>query len=165
MKAHFEAAEGRLAKGAVRDAIDLLKVIDISDRMDKEGNLDWEVPDGIWTVMRFGSRNNGAATRPAPTPGVGMESDKFSREALRKHLADFTDKLFEAAGDDASEVIELLHLDSWEMGAQNWNQDFRDSFKARRGFHISPPTKDSSSEIPCARSAFSGTYGRRLRNW
>lgn len=138
VKAHFEAAEGRLAKGAVRDAIDLLKVIDISDRMDKEGNLDWEVPDGIWTVMRFGSRNNGAATRPAPTPGVGMESDKFSREALRKHLADFTDKLFEAAGDDASEVIELLHLDSWEMGAQNWNQDFRDSFKARRGYDPLP---------------------------
>lgn len=36
----------------------------------------WEVPEGEWTIMRFGARNNGAVTRPAPLPGVGFECDK-----------------------------------------------------------------------------------------
>ncbi|MBR4756442.1 MAG: glycosyl hydrolase, partial [Bacteroidales bacterium] len=135
---NFEAPAGQPAKEAAADAVDVNKVMDISSSMDSEGNLQWNAPEGKWTVMRFGSRNNGAATRPAPTPGVGMEADKFSGEALRKHLANFTDKLFEVAGEDASEVIELLHLDSWEMGAQNWNQDFRNQFKRRRGYDPLP---------------------------
>ena len=138
VRAHFDAAEGKLADNTAINAVDLSKIIDISDHMDAEGNLTWDAPAGSWTVMRFGSRNNGAATRPAPTPGVGMEADKFSTKALREHLAHFTDKLFEAAGADAADVIELLHLDSWEMGAQNWNQTFRDEFKARRGYDPKP---------------------------
>lgn len=138
VRAFLDPAVGEPAETTAPEAIDLAAVRDISDRMDADGNLHWDAPEGRWTVMRFGSRNNGAATRPAPTPGVGMEADKFSRTALREHLAHFTDKLFEAAGDDAAEVIELLHLDSWEMGAQNWNPSFRDEFKARRGYDPQP---------------------------
>ena len=70
-----------------------------------------------------------------------MESDKFSEEALRDHLAHFTDKLFEACGENLNDEdggIELLHLDSWEMGAQNWNQDFRAEFTKRRGYDPLP---------------------------
>lgn len=134
VRPYFEAPEGTPLAETAPGAIDLDKVIDISDKMDSDGELEWDAPEGNWTIMRLGCRNNGNATRPAPTPGVGMECDKFSREALRHHLSEFTDKLFEVAGEDASDVIELLHLDSWEMGAQNWSDSFREEFIKRRGY-------------------------------
>ena len=37
-------------------------------------------------IMRFGVRNNGAVTRPAPVQGLGFESDKFDTIALNNHL-------------------------------------------------------------------------------
>ncbi len=137
----FDAAAGTPGRETAPNAVDLASVIDITEYMDKEGNLCWNAPEGEWTILRMGSRNNGAATRPAPTPGVGMECDKFSPEALRDHLAHFTDKLFEACGgvlSDDDGGIELLHLDSWEMGAQNWNASFREEFRKRRGYDPLP---------------------------
>jgi multidrug efflux pump subunit AcrB len=28
----------------------------------------------------------------------------------------------------------MIHIDSWEMGSQNWTGDFREQFKKRRGY-------------------------------
>ena len=32
----------------------------------------------------------------------------------------------------------MIHIDSWEMGAQNWSPDFREEFKKRRGYDLLP---------------------------
>ena len=138
VRPYFEAPVSGNTQGG--GSIDPDGVMDISDRMSLDGTLVWDAPEGKWTILRMGSRNNGAATRPAPTPGVGMEADKFSAEALKKHLANFTDRLFERLDTlyDGNGGIELLHLDSWEMGAQNWNASFRDEFKRRRGYDPLP---------------------------
>ena len=121
-------------------AVDPLQIIDISADMDADGNLKWDAPQGNWTVMRFGSRNNGAATRPAPLPGVGMECDKFDKAALMEHFSHFTDRLYEALGDRPETFggIKYLHMDSWEMGAQNWTSSFREEFTKRRGYDPKP---------------------------
>lgn len=121
-------------------AVNTREVIDISEYMSPDGTLVWDAPEGEWTILRMGARNNGAATRPAPTPGVGMEADKFSAKALENHLANFTGKLFERLDTLFNDKggIELLHLDSWEMGAQNWNAGFREEFTRRRGYDPLP---------------------------
>lgn len=128
--------------GDLADAssVDPASVIDISDKMDAEGNLVWDAPAGKWTILRLGSRNNGAVTRPAPLPGVGMECDKFSREALYDHFSHFTDRLFEAVGKPSKTFggIKYLHIDSWEPGAQNWTPRFREEFMKRRGYDPQP---------------------------
>ena len=41
--------------------------------------------------MRFGSRNNGNVTRPAPVPGLGFEVDKLDTASLNRHLEQFTE--------------------------------------------------------------------------
>ena len=116
------------------------EIMDITELMDGEGHLEWDAPKGDWTVMRFGARNNGAVTRPAPLPGVGMECDKFSREALQAHLDRFTEKIFAALGKrpDCFGGIKYIHMDSWEMGAQNWSPAFREEFMMRRGYDPLP---------------------------
>jgi hypothetical protein len=122
--------------------VDKAQIIDLSDRLKPDGSLTWDAPAGKWLVMRFGARNNGAATRPAPLPGVGLECDKMDTTAIIAHFNNFTNKLFDRLGFKHATPdgggIKSLHIDSWEMGAQNWTKSFREEFKARRGYDPQP---------------------------
>jgi len=117
------------------------KIIDLTSLLKEDGSLEWDVPKGKWTVMRFGSRNNGAVTRPAPLPGVGLEANKFDTTALNAHLDAFTGELFKTIGERNSNKpggLKMLHMDSWEMGAQNWTDNFRNEFMRRRKYDPQP---------------------------
>lgn len=115
-------------------------IIDITKYMDEDGTLNWDVPEGNWTVMRFGRRNNGAITRPAPRPGLGFECDKMSAEAMKHHLENFMIPLIEKVKPDSTKQggWKMIHMDSWEMGAQNWTDDFRQKFEELRGYDPLP---------------------------
>ncbi len=69
--------------------IPLDQVVDLTKRLKPDGTLDWQIPAGKWTVLRFVSRNNGASTRPAPEPGIGFECDKFDTAALDAHFKEY----------------------------------------------------------------------------
>jgi hypothetical protein len=117
------------------------KIIDLTKNLHKDGTLYWNAPRGKWTIMRFGRRNNGAITRPAPLPGLGFEADKLDTTALNHHLANFTDKLLADIGiknKNAKGGLKTLHIDSWEMGAQNWTAQFQNEFIKRRGYDPLP---------------------------
>ncbi len=86
------------------DAIDVNQVIDLTSSL-KDGSVTWNVPSGEWMIMRFGIRNNGAVTRPAPLPDVGFECDKTDTTALMAHLRIFTESFFDLLGE--------RHLLSW----------------------------------------------------
>jgi hypothetical protein len=113
------------------------KIIDVTRFLKSDSILDWKVPEGNWTIIRLGSRNNGAVTRPAPMPGLGFEADKFDTTAINAHMENFTGKLFKKIGIPDKNLqggLKMLHMDSWEMGAQNWSPRFREEFKKRRGY-------------------------------
>jgi len=119
--------------------INMDKMVDLTDRLESDGMLDWEVPAGDWTIMRFVSRNNGANTRPAPQPGYGFECDKFSGTAFDDHFDNYIGKLLKKIGRRKTAAgWTMLHIDSWEMGAQNWTQNFREEFRKRRGYDPQP---------------------------
>ena len=122
-------------------AIDQNKIINVTSYLKSDGTLEWSVPEGKWTIMRFGMRNNGAVTRPAPYPGIGFECDKFDTTAFKNHFDAFIGKLFSVSNfKRASKEGGLfrLHMDSWEMGAQNWSDNFREEFKNRKGYDLLP---------------------------
>ena len=120
-------------------AIDQSQIIDLTDRIKPDGQLDWEVPPGQWTVMRFGRRNTGATTRPAPQPGLGFECDKLDADAFDAHFDHYVGKLLGRVGPRARNCgWTMLHIDSWEMGAQNWTRAFRDEFRRRRAYDLLP---------------------------
>ena len=116
------------------------EVIDITEHMEADGTLSWEVPEGEWTIMRFGRRNNGAITRPAPEPGLGFECDKMSAHAMKNHLETFMVPLIERIQPDPSKEggWKMIHMDSWEMGAQNWTEGFREKFTELAGYDPLP---------------------------
>ncbi len=115
------------------------QIVDLTARLKPDGSLDWQVPPGKWTVMRFVSRNNGAVTRPAPQPGLGLECDKWDTAAFDAHLGNYVDKLIARVGPrEPGRGWTMLHIDSWEMGAQNWTPKFREEFQRRRGYDPQP---------------------------
>jgi len=116
-------------------------VLDLTDKMTADGVLTWDPPPGSWTIVRLGVRNNGAVTRPAPVPGLGFECDKMDTAALNDHLQDYVGKLLEKTGDPDPRLeggFKRLHIDSWEMGSQNWTPHFREEFIRRRGYDPKP---------------------------
>ena len=117
------------------------QILDLTDKLLSDGTLNWAVPPGNWTIMRFGRRNNGAITRPAPLPGLGFESDKFDTVALNAHLDEYIGKLLRKIGKPnptSSGGLKMLHMDSWEMGAQNWTPRLREEFIKRRAYDPLP---------------------------
>ncbi len=121
-------------KGSV---IDQAKIVDITDKLNKDGSLNWTVPAGKWTIMRFGKRNNGAVTRPAPAPGLGFEADKFDTASFNSHYDTYIGRLISKVRPGISKTgggWTMIHIDSWEMGSQNWSPHFREEFIKRRGY-------------------------------
>jgi hypothetical protein len=115
------------------------RVIDLTGRLKQDGTLDWQIPAGKWTVMRFVRRNNGSSTRPATQPGIGFECDKFDAAALDAHFDDYIGILLAKVGTRKRESgWTMLHIDSWEMGAQNWTPKWREEFMKRRGYDPQP---------------------------
>jgi len=114
-------------------------IVDLTERLRPGGHLVWEVPAGNWTIIRFGRRNNGANTRPAPESGLGFESDKLDAAALDAHFSVFPGQLLEKIGPRKPGVgLTRLHMDSWEMGSQNWTPGLREAFLQRRGYDPLP---------------------------
>ena len=118
------------------------EIIDLTGKIQNDSLLTYKLPAGKWTIMRFGRRNNGAVTRPAPLPGLGFECDKLDTVALNNHLNDFTEKILSKIGYNKNALtkggIKTLHMDSWEMGSQNWTPAFRQEFIKRRGYDPLP---------------------------
>ena len=121
--------------------IDPSNVIDLTRNLTAEGRLAWQVPPGKWTIARFGRTSNGANTRPAPVPGLGLECDKLDTSALNAHYGTFIGSLLRTIGPRDSTPGRgwtMLHIDSWEMGSQNWTGAFREEFRRRRGYDLFP---------------------------
>ncbi|MCX6899508.1 MAG: glycosyl hydrolase [Verrucomicrobia bacterium] len=113
------------------------RVVDLTARLAVDGHLAWDVPAGKWTILRFGRTSTGANTRPAPAPGLGLECDKFDKAALDAHFEKFIGALVRETGPRGKSPDKgwtSLHIDSWEMGAQNWSAAFREEFRKRRGY-------------------------------
>ena len=117
--------------------IDKDKIIDLTEKLQKDGSMRWQVPAGTWIIMRFVKRNNGAVTRPAPAPGLGFDSDKFDTASFDSHYNSYIGKLINKVKPLKSKSgggWKMIHIDSWEMSSQNWTNDFREQFRKRRGY-------------------------------
>jgi len=109
-------------------------VTDLSAKLDANGLFRWSVPAGQWVVQRLGHTTTGSSTRPPVAGGNGLECDKLSRDAMTVHFENMMGKLVKAAGPLAGKSLVATHIDSWEVGTQNWTPRFRQEFRHRRGY-------------------------------
>jgi hypothetical protein len=113
-------------------------ILDLSRKMDVTGRLAWQAPAGEWRILRIGMTTTGVMNRPAPASGHGLECDKFDPEALRRHFDAFVGKLVADNQGEVGKVFTMTHIDSWEVGTQNWTWRMAEAFKKRRGYELWP---------------------------
>jgi len=65
------------------------KVIDLTGAVDEKGILDWQVPEGKWTILRMGYSLTGAKNRPARPGGLGYEVDKLNNDHVRNYIEEY----------------------------------------------------------------------------
>jgi hypothetical protein len=118
--------------------IPLDRVADVTRYLDGQGRLQWDVPDGTWTILRMGHTSTGHRNTTGGA-GVGLECDKFNPEAVRLQFDRWFGEAIRQIGPDlAGRVLKVFHVDSWEAGSQNWSPVFRAEFKRRRGYDLLP---------------------------
>jgi hypothetical protein len=119
-------------------AIPAPEVMVLTDKMDVNGRLTWDVPAGDWTILRIGHTPTGKDNHPAPPEGDGLEVDKLSREALDSHWNGMMAKVIAEVGPLAGKTLNNSLIDSYEVGSQNWTPKFREEFRKRRGYDLLP---------------------------
>ena len=112
------------------------RVVDLTAKMDKDGRLTWDAPAGQWTVVRFGQTFTGAKNHPAPATGIGPECDKLSKEGIEAQFNGMIGKLIKDVGPAAGKTLVATHVDSWEVGSQNWTANMPGEFRKRRGYDM-----------------------------
>jgi hypothetical protein len=73
-------------------------IVDLTDRVGKDGHLAWNVPPGEWTVLRFVCANTGLSLRLPSPNSHGLAIDHFNSQATKMHFDYFIDRLHHELG-------------------------------------------------------------------
>ncbi|RED98363.1 glycosyl hydrolase [Marinoscillum furvescens] len=114
------------------------EVIDLSDKMDADGNLIWDAPEGEWTIQRYGMTPTGTKNAPAAPQGKGYEIDKMSEELVRFHFDQFVGEFLKRLPEESKSAFKYVIADSYEMGSQNWSDDFQQKFQDKYSYDPKP---------------------------
>ncbi|HSC55089.1 MAG TPA: glycosyl hydrolase [Phnomibacter sp.] len=118
-------------------AVPAAQIVNLTSKMNAQGELNWTAPAGDWVIVRIGHTSNGHTNYTA-SGGLGLECDKFNAKVAKLQFDSWFAKAFEQDEALAKEVLNIFHLDSWECGSQNWGSNFAQEFKKRRGYDLLP---------------------------
>ena len=118
--------------------VSMASIIDLTAKCTADGVLEWDVPEGKWTILRTGYTMTGDVTNWSSPTGAGLEADPLDSAAMDFHFAHAGAPLIEDAGPLTGKVFRSVQVDSWEMKLPNWSAGFRDDFKKYRGYDPLP---------------------------
>ncbi len=113
-------------------------VIDLSDKLDENGMLNWNAPAGNWTIMRMGMTPTGTKNAPAAPQGVGYEIDKMNSDLAQYHFDNFVGELLKRIPEESKSAFKYVVADSYEQGSQNWTDGYEVKFKEKYGYDPVP---------------------------
>ncbi|MCA6068235.1 glycoside hydrolase [Chryseobacterium sp. RG1] len=118
----------------------------VIDKISDDGSLNWKPGVGKWTIYAvFVGKTLQKVKRAAPG-GEGFTLDHFSPDATKDYL-----KTFDTAFGNSNYGVRSFFNDSYEVYNADWTADFKDEFKKRRGYDLSPYIKylvsDEENEI------------------
>ncbi|MBS3769911.1 MAG: glycoside hydrolase family 2 protein [Bacteroidales bacterium] len=111
-------------------------IVNITDQVNENGKLIWQVPPGEWDVYAVFQGWHGKMVERASPGGEGNVIDHFSEAALKQHLHAF-DTAF--SGEDIQSIRAFFN-DSYEvddaLGESNFTPEFLEAFQQRRGYDL-----------------------------
>jgi hypothetical protein len=109
-------------------------ILDLTEKLNANGQLNWKVPLGKWTIVRFVCANTGERLK-VPTPASdGLATDHFSGQATQSYIQYLTDRLEQRLGDLRETALKQLYLPSYEVRGAIWTPDFVERFREYRGY-------------------------------
>ena len=111
----------------------------LTERMQPDGTLDWEVPQGQWQLFVFFQQPVNTRVIGGVGAGPQLVLDHMNGAALAAHLK----RLSEAAGPEIGsyygKTVRAGFCDSLEVEAENyWTDNFLNEFQKRRGYDLTP---------------------------
>jgi len=125
---------------SANDVVETNNIIDLTNKMNPDGTLNWTAPGGEWKVVRFGYSLMGITNHPASPEATGLEVDKLDAAAVQRYFDTYLDEYKNATGGlmGSKGGLQYVITDSWEAGAQNWTGNLPAEFQKRRGYSIVP---------------------------
>ena len=117
--------------------IPLDKIIDLTPRLMEDGYLEWDVPEGNWTIVRTGHRMTGSRLMIAQPEADGLSIDWFDRKGVELQFENFGKVLIEEAAKVGAKPKYFCN-DSFEDGFPNWTGDVLQKFRHYRGYDAAP---------------------------
>jgi len=109
------------------------KILNLTDKLAKDGSFAWDAPAGDWIVLRVGHVNTMRRNGPAPKEGTGFECDKLSERGADVHYAGYIGRL---ANGPVKGKLDGMLMDSWECCRQTWTIGFDADFAKRCGYDL-----------------------------
>ena len=113
-------------------------ILNISEHMDRAGQLTWDVPAGRWIILRFGYTPSRARVSTSSAAWQGRVIDYMSSEIFLQYWDAVVAPLLDDVGPLAGDSFKYLHTDSWECGGANWTASFPEEFRRRRMYDPIP---------------------------
>ena len=107
------------------DAVRVLETIDISGFV-QDGVLRWELPEGTWKILRFGSE----------VIGDFGSVDILSERVIANYFDKMAGTLLRLAGPLAGKTLTHFYNVSWEGSMPNWTDGFAEYFAEKRGYSM-----------------------------
>ena len=112
------------------------ETLNLTDKVNAEGQLNWQAPAGNWSLYAIFSGWHGKMVERAGPGGEGDVIDHFSEKATKNYLKAF-DKAF--ANTDVSSMRAFFN-DSYEVddakGQADWTPELFNEFQKRRGYDL-----------------------------
>jgi hypothetical protein len=140
------------------------KSIDLTDKVDAAGRLDWHAPQPGWKVTALFQAPTRLPVERAAPGGEGLTIDFFNRQSLDHYLQRF-DKAF----DNFTKLrVRSMYSDSYENWGENWTPQLLDEFQRRRGYDLRAHLQqldpsDTSDEARRVRADYRETMADLLR--
>lgn len=116
---------------------DTAAITNLSERMDCDGRLTWDVPPGRWVIARFVASNTGQKLMVPSPNSNGLIIDHLDSNAAETHFRHIIDQLLKTR--PSFDALRYMEVDSVEVNAQtDWTDSFVEEFRKRRGYDPVP---------------------------
>jgi len=126
---NMSAGHGLRMEGSGSDAV--VKALDVVNLagMNADQEVSWTVPEGHWTLLRFGS---------STIPKFSHDVDVLDPGAVTRHIRRIVEPLKARVPDLIGKTLTYFYSVSWEGAVPTWSPQFEADFKKFTGSELMP---------------------------
>ena len=143
---------------------DTAAVINLSEKMNRDGLLTWDVPPGSWVIARFITSNTGQRLMVPSPNSNGLLIDHLDGNAAETHFRYVIDQLLKTR--PSLDALRYMEVESVEVDNQmDWTDSLVAEFRQRRGYDplpYLPALKGQSFADPQITARFQHDYHKTV---